>query len=72
MKLHKQAPAKAFVIAAALGLLVAFFGLIKSEPRIKAESSVPAGERAVEYERFFAPGAASVPSSPPDTRTRAS
>jgi hypothetical protein len=74
MKLRKQAPAKAIVLAATLGLLAAFFGLIRSEPRIKAESVPPPGQPGVDYDRFFAPAAGSAPrsTSPTHTRTHAS
>lgn len=77
MKLRKQAPAKAFIIAATAGLIVAFFGLIKAEPRIKAEAETPAP--APDFERFFAPASpqSSAPAPPiatprPHTRTRGS
>jgi len=73
MKLHKQAPAKAIILAATLGILAAFFGIIRSEPRIKAESAPPPGQPSVDYERFFAPAAGSVPQTPAThTRTHAS
>ena len=74
MKLRKQTGAKAIVLAATLALLGAFFGLVRSEPRIKAES-IAASEPAVDYDSFFAPRG-SVPAPPaesrPHTRTRAS
>ena len=69
MKLRKQAPAKAIVLAVTLGLLAGFFGLIRSEPRIKAESVAPAGQPSVDYDRFFAPAAGSAP-RPTSTHTR--
>jgi hypothetical protein len=77
MKLRKQTGAKTFILAATLGLLAAFFGLVKSEPRIKAQETLPAAEPAVDYERFFAPGGSQGSSAPlppvlPHTRTRAS
>jgi hypothetical protein len=75
MKLRKQTGAKALVLAATLALLGAFFGLIRSEPRIKAEAIVTS-EPVVDYESFFAPRG-SVPGplpseARPHTRTRAS
>ena len=72
MKLRKQTPAKAFIVAATLGLLAAFFGLIKSEPRIQAEAEPPPATPSVDYDRFFAPSAAPAPASAPHTRTHAS
>jgi hypothetical protein len=82
MKLRKQAPAKAFIVAATAGLLFAFLGLVKSEPRTKSEAaSAPAtAPPSVDYQRFFAPaggqvGAGSINPQPPlqvHTRTRAS
>jgi hypothetical protein len=76
MKLRKQATAKAFIVAATAGLLVAFFGLIKAEPRLKAEAETPVPAR--DFERFFAPAAPDTPPatpavlSTPHTRTRGS
>jgi len=76
VKLRKQAPAKGLIVAGALGLLLAFFGLVKSEPRIKAapEDTV---RPPVDYGRFFAPSGSAAPMQPetqprPHTRTRAS
>ena len=73
MKLRKQAPAKALIVAATLGLLAAFFGLIRSEPRIEAESTAPPAGTGVNYDSFFAPGVGA-PAAPvaPHTRTHAS
>jgi hypothetical protein len=74
MRLRKQAPAKALIVAAIAGLFFAFFSLIKSEPRIDAEAEpLP----PVDYNRFFAPNAsaadaAPAPSPPVHTRTRPS
>ena len=76
MKLRKQAPAKAFIFAAATGLLFAFLGLIRSDPRIEAEPE-PAGP-APDFQRFFVPqgetqpSPQAVPTLRPHTRTRAS
>jgi hypothetical protein len=75
VKLRKQTPAKIFVVAATIGLVAAFFGLIRSEPRIKAETSAAPVGPAIDYERFFAPGASgggAATSLPPHTRTRGS
>ena len=76
MKLRKQAPAKALIVAMTAGLLAAFYALVRDDPRIEAgpDTTPP----AVDYQRFFAPAAA--PSSAPDAqqpivargRTRAS
>ena len=80
MKLRKQAPAKALIVAAAVGLLLGFFGLIRSEPRLAAESADPE-PTPVDYERFFAPSqprgdddtsVAPAPDVRPHTRTRGS
>ncbi len=76
MKLRKQAPAKALIAAATAGLLFAFYGIIRGEPRIKAEEPQPA-TTPVDYSRFFAPaapapGAAEQPVTIPHIRTRAS
>ncbi len=78
MKLRKQAPAKALIVLSMLGLLLAFFGLMRSEPRIKAAEGTQDLPR-VDYRRFFAPGQAPpdappAPAQPasPHTRTRAS
>jgi hypothetical protein len=76
MKLRKQTPAKALIVAATLALLGAFFGLVRSEPRIKVESVAAADPAPPDYERFFAPRGSvqgPLPSEPrPHTRTRAS
>jgi hypothetical protein len=73
VKLRKQAPAKAFILAATAGLLLAFLGLIRSEPRLQAETE--AGP-APDFDRFFAPGdsgaSQTAPAIQPHTRTRAS
>lgn len=74
MKLRKQAPAKALIVVASAGLLFAFYGIVKAEPRIKAASS----PMPVDYRGFFAPASSDAPPSTlPDTqaphgRTRAS
>ncbi|MPZ50344.1 MAG: hypothetical protein GEU75_13770 [Dehalococcoidia bacterium] len=74
MKLRKQTPAKALILAATIGLLAALFGLIRSAPRIEAESTPSSEGSAVNYDRFFAPSAGSAPSpaTAPHTRTQAS
>ncbi|HXH22326.1 MAG TPA: hypothetical protein VNN10_09865 [Dehalococcoidia bacterium] len=74
MKLRKQAPAKALILALTAGLLGAFYAVIRSDPRIEATGQEAPG---VDYERFFAPTAPSPPIAdpPPITprgRTRAS
>ena len=79
MKLRKQAPAKALLVAATAGLLASFFALVRSEPRIKAAEQ-PLATPSISYDRFFAPnqqpgaGANSLPTPQPQphTRTRAS
>jgi hypothetical protein len=74
VKLRKQAPAKALIVAAITGLLFGFLGLIKSDPRIAAQPQ-PSGP-APDFERFFVPqGQAQQPPPAvvtPHTRTRAS
>jgi hypothetical protein len=73
MKLRKQAPAKAFVLALCAALLAGFYALVRAEPRLAAEEPRTA---PVDYDRFFAPSAAPSTSQPvreiPDARTRAS
>lgn len=72
MKLRKQTPAKAAIVAAAAGLLLALYGVIRAEPRLSAEQ---APQDAPNYDRFFAPNVTSpAPSEPPQPvrRTRAS
>jgi hypothetical protein len=76
MKLRKQAAAKALIVAATAGLLFAFYGIIRGEPRIKAEET-PTATPPVDYSRFFTPGspppgAADQPVTIPNIRTRAS
>ena len=73
MKLRKQTPAKALIVAATASLFVAFYSLVRSEPRIKAEAGAAP---PVDYQRFFAPssqpGAQEAPPPNPHIRTRAS
>ena len=74
MKLRKQAPAKAFILVAALGLLLGFFGIVKSEPRIKA-AETESIKKTIDYRRFFAPptsGQTPQTEITTHTRTRAS
>ena len=77
MKLRKQAPAKALLLTLTAGLLAAFFGLARSEPRIKAPPE-PVTTPAVDYGRFFVPNQPQTanplptPEARPHTRTRAS
>jgi hypothetical protein len=77
VKLRKQTPAKAFIVAVTAGLLFAFFSLVRAEPRLKAEAG-PASPPP-DFERFFAPATPSSSETPPPavtprphTRTRAS
>jgi hypothetical protein len=74
VKLRKQAPAKAAIIAATAGLLFAFYALIWADPRIEADGG--STQPAVNYDRFFAPatapGQAQEPLPPVRIRTRAS
>jgi len=72
MKLRKQAPAKALIVAATLGLLAAFFSIIRSEPRIQAETNPQPETAGANYELFFAPGASGSTSPATHTRTHAS
>jgi hypothetical protein len=72
VKLRKQAPAKAFIVAATAGLFVAFFGVIRAEPRLKAEAEIPLPPP--DFDRFFAPNApdslAPRPAAAPQPHTR--
>jgi hypothetical protein len=73
VKLRRQAPAKAAIVAMSAALVAAFYLLVRSEPRIRAdETSGP----PVDYERFFAPAArpagTGAPAAPLLPRTRAS
>lgn len=80
MKLRKNAPAKAIVVTAVVGLFFAIYGAVRADPRITTEPKpdVP----AIDYDRFFSPGRpaqspgdreATSPRTPaPDARTRAS
>ncbi len=74
MKLRKQAPAKAAIAIATAGLILAFYAVVRAEPRIKAATVTPTAP--VNYDRFFAPNT-SVPIATPEPvtphgRTRAS
>ena len=75
MKLRKQTPAKAAIVAVTAGLLALFLSLVRSDPKLAAEE--PAGP-APDFDRFFVPQApAQSPAEPvatprPHTRTRAS
>ena len=74
MKLRRQAPAKAAIVALTGVLFVAFYAIIRSDPRIKAGEGAPT-QPPVDYGRFFAPGAATAatePAPPIHVRTRAS
>ncbi len=79
MKLHKQAPLKAGLIALIAAMLGGFFALVKSETHVEAQP-VPTPATPVDYGGFFAPnqptpkpGSTSTPIPRlPHTRTRAS
>ena len=73
MKLRKQTPAKAAIVAMTAALVAAFYMLVRSEPRIRAdETSRP----PVDYDRFFVPAGRPAgtgsPAAPLLPRTRAS
>ncbi len=77
MKLRKQAPAKAFLVALSAGLLALFYAVVRADPGIEAGSEPSSSP--VDYQRFFAPQAqpaSSAPAAPapiePRGRTRAS
>ncbi|HEY7270117.1 MAG TPA: hypothetical protein VH951_09845 [Dehalococcoidia bacterium] len=77
MRLRKQAPAKAAIVALSAALLAVFYGIIHADPRIKAEEASTGPTPTVDYDRFFAPGAPPAQSSQPEPvipriRTRAS
>jgi hypothetical protein len=73
VKLRKQAPAKAAIVAVTAALLAAFYSLVRSEPRIAADKE---SRPPIDYERFFAPASRpaepAAPSAPLLPRTRAS
>ena len=74
MKLRKQAPAKALIVAATAALLAGSYAAIHAEPRIGAEAQTE-GQTPIDYQRFFAPGASTADAMPdlnPHIRTRAS
>jgi len=77
MKLQKQTRLKALLVAAVAALMAAFFGIIRTEPGIEAETEsidLPAPS----YDGFFAPNRSTTPvptpvdRPPPHTRSRAS
>lgn len=78
MKLHKQTGLKAAIAAAIAALMVALFGVIKSEPRINAEPEPAPVTPAPNYDQFFAPNPNATPVATPvervapHTRSRAS
>jgi hypothetical protein len=77
MKFHKQTKLKAALMAAAAGLMVAFFGLVRADPGVKAEAETPPPAPALDYGRFFAPDRATTPAAPVEqppvhSRSRAS
>jgi hypothetical protein len=74
MKLRKQAPAKALIVALSAALLGVFYALVRSDPGIAVTAEEGPG---VDYDRFFAPSTQpstnSEPPAPvPRGRTRAS
>jgi hypothetical protein len=75
VKLRKQTPAKAAIIAATAGLIAIFLALIRADPRIVAEAQPGP---APDFDRFFVPQSPSqatpepVATPRPHTRTRAS
>jgi hypothetical protein len=71
VKLRKQTPVKAIILAATAGLLLAFYAAVRSEPRIAAQEQQAS---PVDYQRFFAPAAQPAGQAPalPPIRTRAS
>jgi hypothetical protein len=75
MKLRKQTPLKAAVVAVIAALLGGFYALVHSQPHVKAEQAPQ--PPPVDYGRFFAPnqpsgGQPPVSQPAPHTRTRAS
>ena len=79
MKLRKQAPLKAGLLALVAAMLGGFFALVRSETHVNAEQEPPPAT-PVNYGGFFAPNqATAVPGSLPaplprlpHTRTRGS
>jgi hypothetical protein len=75
VKLRKQTPAKAAIIAATAGLIAVFLALIRADPRIEAE---PPQGPAPDFDRFFVPQSPAqaapepIATPRPHTRTRAS
>jgi len=76
VRLRKQAPAKAAIVALTAGLFMVVFQLVRADPRIPATAAAPPS--APDFDRFFAPDPSSPPPTPipdqrrPHTRTRAS
>ncbi len=70
MKLRKQTPAKLLIAVFSGGLLVAFFGLVRSQPRVKTQPEQTTS--GVDYQRFFSPStsAASIAAALQTTHTR--
>jgi hypothetical protein len=75
VKLRKQAPLKAALIAVTAGLLAGFYSLVRGETHVKASAPEPQ-PAPVDYGRFFTPNQPAstqpAPQPPPHTRTRAS
>jgi hypothetical protein len=75
MKLRKQAPLKAALVAVTAALLAGFYFLIRGETHVKASSPEPQ-PASVDYGRFFTPNQPSssepAPQLTPHTRTRGS
>ncbi|HLF79053.1 MAG TPA: hypothetical protein VJB57_16350 [Dehalococcoidia bacterium] len=74
MKLRKQTPLKAALVAVTAALLAGFYSIVRSEPQVKAAPAPP--PPPVDYGRFFAPNQPVSPQpatqSLPHTRTRGS
>lgn len=56
MKLGKNRGAKAAIVAAAAGLFVFFFGLVRADPQVKAEPDGAAATPPPDYGRLFREG----------------
>jgi hypothetical protein len=81
VKLRKQPGAKLAVVASTLGLLGAFFALIRANPQIEAGAAAEPARPAGNYNEFFYPAGTpapanamerATPAARPHTRTRAS
>ncbi len=58
MKLRRNTGAKIAIGGAAAGLLLAFLGLVRADPRLHAQeqAAAPATNPAPDYRGFFVPG----------------